>query len=369
MKCKFLGLVAIMAAICLICSCGNGSGDSENTAPKTVALSFAVNTENGALRTITVDFEGIDVDTYEYKATALFTSEFGTPQGDTGDAWVEFDPDEAAGEFAQGKWQFEVRCLQDDVVVYQTAEAVETYINASITTVEVTVVRQFAEGDGTLIIDDVTAPEYSEWEAAEAGKCDYLVITGGPNEITIYSSGTTDYRSTFADEGIDVAAGIYTMTFTVYDKDDNAVGAATKVVEIGVGLETTVSGALDSGVWVSESIAIVEKTIELEVTDPTEAVECEQGDEIPFTFTGTIKVGDNAVEDEDITYTLYYNGSSVDVGSEVSGTAVTFGWDTADVAPGYYYVRIVASYSNAETGETLTTDGETTILVTVKPAE
>ena len=363
MKCKFLGLVAIMAAICLICSCGNGSSDSEGAAQKTVPISFAVSTENGALRTLAVDFDGINVDKYQYKATPLFSSEFGDPQG-VQTTWKDFTYDTTAGkgsvgELAQGKWQFEVQCLQnvegaDPVVVYATAAAVETYINASTTTVEVTVVRQSVTGTGTLIIDDVTAPAYSEWVE---GDCDYLVISGDFGDaITIYSSGTgDDNRSTFADEGKEVAAGIYTMTFTVYDKDDNKVGAATKVVEIGVGVETTVSGALDAGTWVEGFLSVVVKTIELEITAPTDdVVECAQGDKVEFAFTGTITptpVTEEGEEEEEITYTLYYSESSQDAGTGASGEDVTFEWDTAAVAPGYYEVHIVASATG------VTTDG------------
>ena len=383
MKFKFLGLVAILAAICLICSCGNGSGDSENAAPKTVALSFAVNAEGGALKTIAVEFDGIDVDTYQYKATALFENEFGTPQGDTDGAFVDFVDSETgeAGMFAQGKWEFEVRCLQDEVVVYQTAEPVEAYVNASTTTIEVTVVRQFEEGDGTLIIDAITAPAYSEWEAAEEGMSDYLVISGDfGDDITIYSSGTTNsgttdapnYRSTFENEGIEVAAGIYTMTFTVYDKGGHEVGSATRVVEIGVDLETTVSGALDSGKWLTETFKVTEKHIELVITatDPaatsdSEAISVNVNDTVEFVCTGTIKEGDTAVTDEEITYNLYVNGTKRFTTTNDSGTEVTLEWDTTDVDPGYYEVHIVA------TGVNLTTDGgdEAVVLVTVNPAE
>ncbi len=82
MKFKFLGLVAILAAVCLICSCGGGSSDSDN-GQKTVALSLAVNTADGALRSITVVNPEVTGLTYQYRATALFESEFGLPQGDT----------------------------------------------------------------------------------------------------------------------------------------------------------------------------------------------------------------------------------------------------------------------------------------------
>ena len=374
MKFKFLGLVAILAAICLICSCGNGSSDSENAAPKTVALSFAVNADNGdALRALSVTNPEITVAKYQYKATAKFSSEFGTPQGDTAGAFVDFVNSETgeAGIFAQGKWEFEVQGLDaSGAVVCATAEKLVTYVNASTTKIEVVVVRQFASGTGTLIINGVTAPTYSYDASSRPVKVDKLVITGGPADYTIDAAVDTDgVKSTFTKTFERITAGIYTMTFTVQDSAGNAVGSALKIVEIVNGQTTTVTGSIDSGKWLTETLKVAEKTIELVITAPTEAQSVTAGGTVTFTCKGTIKAGDTPVTDRQITYNLYVGGSVKVTGSGVSGAATSLEWDTTDVAPGYYYAVIEASYSNEPLGENLKTDGGKTILVIVNPAE
>lgn len=369
MKFKFLGLVAILAAICLICSCGNGSSDSDNAAPKTVALSFVVNTDDGALRALSVENPEITVAKYQYKATAKFTSEFGK-QGDTAGEFVDFADSETgeAGIFAQGKWEFEIQGLDaDGAVVCATAEPLVTYVNASTTTIEVFVVRQFTSGTGTLIISGVTAPTYS-YDASDetAVKCDKLVITGGPAEYTIDATTDADgVLSTFTKTFEGVAAGIHTMTFTVQDSEGNPVGSTVKIVEIVNGKTTTVTGNIDSQKWMTETFSVAFKTITLEVTAPDPA-SCKKGGEVTFTFKGYISEGSTATT-ENVTY-YFSDGKSAPVEIETyAGSETdehTYVW-TVDVDPGYYYPCIIASDSTGN----LKTEGATAIKFTVNPEE
>lgn len=383
MKFRFLGLVAILAAICLICSCGNGSGDSENAAPKTVAVSFAVMADNGgALRALTVNNPDIpEADVYQYKAKALFSSEFGK-EGDTAGQWKDFVNSEngEAGIFAQGKWEFEIQGFKvvgegenaSRILVCQTNTPLVTYVNASVGTaenpIEVFVVRVMDNtGKGTLTINEVTAPTYSYDDSdATAIKCDKLEITGGPETYTINATFEDDDEdkvvSTFTNTFTEVPTGIYLMTFTVKDSAGKAVGATTKVVVIVDGEETTVTGNIDSGKWVTESFEIGYKKIELSVTDPTAAVECAQdGNGVKFTFKGTIIEGSEATT-EDITYTLYVNDSpAADPVTSASGTEATFTWVTTDVDPGYYYASIVAADKATGTLKTQCADIKVTV--------
>ncbi len=382
MKFRFLGLVAILAAICLICSCGNGSGDSENAAPKTVALSFVVNTDDGALRALAVTNPAITVVKYQYKATAKFSTEFGTPQGDTGGAFVDFASSTAtggeAGMFAQGKWEFEIQGLDAETngaVVCKTAAPLVTYVNASTTSIDVFVVRQFASGTGTLIINGVTAPTYSQFVAAAdatettpavEAKCDKLEITGGPATYTIDATTDADGKlSTFTKTFTEVAAGIYTMTFTVKDSAGNAVGSTVKIVEIVNGKETTVTGNIDSGKWLTESFKVAEKTITLAVSASATDIAKAEGAKITFTFTGSIKEGDT-VTDEKVKY-FFSDGNTVTpiTIAENATAPYTYDWVIGTtVAEGYYYPCIIAS----DEGETLKTEGATAIKVTVHEA-
>ena len=368
MKFKFLGLVAILAAICLICSCGNGSSDSENAAPKTVALSFAVNADNGdALRALSVTNPEITVAKYQYKATAKFENEFGTPQGDTAGAFVDFASSTAtggeAGIFAQGKWEFEIQGLDaSGAVVCATAEKLVTYVNASTTTIEVFVVRQFASGTGTLIINGVTAPTYSYDNSDDtAVKADKLVITGGPADYTIDAAvDTNGVKSTFTKTFEGITAGIYTMTFTVQDSDGTAVGSTVKIVEIVNGQTTTVTGNIDSGKWLTESFTVAEKTITLAVTDISGVITTGP---VTLTFKGYISEGTN-VTDEAVTYYFSDGVNAPELIDTWAGSETaehTYSWIISRVDNGYYYPCIIASDSTKK----LQTQGETALKVTI----
>ena len=398
MKFKHFGLVAMMVAICLICSCGGGSGSDSESAQKAVALSFAVNTDGAALRSITVVNPTVDGLTYQYKATALFANEFapqqGKPQGDTNTHWADFASINSntgvgsVGDFAQGRWEFEVRVIKKAnnyseadtstfTLMYQTSAAFQTYINATTTAapIEVTVVRQIdAAGNakGTLIVNGVTAPS--------ASGADKLVITYGAigqnqtSLATINSAAVNNGLSTFTNNNIPVTPGIYVMTFTVKDSSDNAVGASTKTVEIVKGLETTISGSIDAGKWVTTNFT-VKGIKEITCTASVTATTFVKGvnNTITITFTGYISENGEATTDNVKYYFCDGFNAPVLINTYAGSTSTehTYDWviyddsdpqNIVDVDSGYYYPCIIAS----DAAGTLITNDTNSLKVTIQ---
>ena len=405
MKSRFYIIASILAVICLICSCGGGSG-SDGEAQKVGALSFSVVTD-GPEKVLSITNPDITTAAvYQYKAIPNFASEFGiidtdnnnNPQG-TQRTWKDLTMNTARTEstdilyFAQGNWSFEVRVIikgtnystndKDFTLLYQTAAAKTQYINAGSETdsnnvthpnnvVEVTLVRQIDNGaNGTLKVNGVTAPAASD--------ADDLVITYGRigasmTQLAVIDSATVTAGglSTFTNNSISVAPGIYVMTFTVKDKYGNEVGATTKTVEIVKNVETPVTGSIDAGKWIATSFAVKGvKTITC--TAIINGNTFDHGDTIAIKFTGCISDGGNATT-EDVKY-YFSDGmhAPVLIGTYAGGdTEHTYNWVTyddsdasniIDVARGYWYPCIIASDS---TGNLITNNVTSDTVVPLK---
>ncbi len=361
MKSKFYILASVLVVLCMLCSCGGGGG-SDGEAQKAVAITFAVDTDEAASRVISVYNPDITQGAiYQYKATANFSNEFGTPQG-TQTTWKDLTIDFTDGVkstdtlyFAQGSWTFHVRViLRNDTtynattgtpctLLYQTESAgVTQYINASKTTVVAPVTRQIDDGaDGILFVNGINAPDTSG--------ADKLVITyvslSNPSDSgtvdTITNPTIANGRSTFTKNGIPVAPGIYSMTFTLKDSSDNEVGASTKTVEIIKDITTPVTGAMDAGKWVAAGFEIKGiKTIEATLT--TSTVSVAQGTPVVFAITGVIK--DNGVPTnpaEPVTF-YFYPGNGL-AGGTITLNNGKYSWDTTNVPVGYYTVSLIAT--------------------------
>ncbi len=375
MKFKMYMLVSMLAVLCLICSCANGGG-SEGDAQKTVTLTLAVNTDGAASNVITVGNPNITGLTYQYKANALFESEFGTPQG-TKTSWTDFTVTNgtgSVGDFAQGRWEFEVRVIKKGnnyaenntatyTLMYQTAEAYPTYLNAAIAAnpIEITVVRQIDKANnakGTLSIASITAPTASE--------SDKLVVTYGPvggaqsGTTTIVAtsrSGADPYTTTFTSD-YPMDPGLYWVTFTYNDGSAN-VGATTKYVEIIKNLPTTVSGALDANKWLATSLTIKGvKTITCEAS--TTAEEFIKGANVAISIDADIKEN-NVSTGEAIKY-YFCDGNSAPVDITANVDEGVYSWNTTNVAKGNYYINIIASDATGK----LATGAETPLKITIK---
>lgn len=386
MKSKFYIIASILAVICLICSCGGGGGSADGEAQKVGALSFSVVTDGPEMVLSITNPNIMSGATYQYKATPNFNNEFGTPQGQTD--WADLTLDTESGNykgsdvyFAQGSWSFEVRVIikgstyasatsTDFTLLYKTAAAVTQYINAGSETdsnnvthnnnvVEVTVVRQIDNGaNGTLNVNGVTAPAASD--------ADDLVITYGRIGATmaqlavIDSATVANGLSTFTNNSISVAPGIYVMTFTVKDKYGNEVGATTKTVEIVKNVTTPVTGSIDAGKWVATSFTVKGvKTITCSAS--ITATSFDQGDTITITFSGYISDGGTETA-ENITY-YFCDGMNapVSIGSHAGSSeqTYTYNWVTTSVARGYWYPCIIAADS---TGNLITNNTDPTPL-------
>ncbi|MBR5916137.1 MAG: hypothetical protein IKZ57_06795 [Spirochaetia bacterium] len=389
MKSKFYIIASILAVICLICSCGGGGGSADGEAQKVGALSFSVVTD-GPEKVLSITNPDITTAAvYQYTATPSFNTEFGTtPQG-TQTTWKDLTMNTARTSstdtlyFAQGNWSFEVRVIikgtnydtdaTDFTLLYKTAAPVTQYINAGSETdsttnvtkynnvVEVTVVRQIdATGNatGTLNVNGVTAPAASD--------ADDLVITYGrigadmTQLASIDSATVANGLSTFTNNSISVAPGIYVMKFTVKDKYGNEVGATTKTVEIVKNVTTPVTGSIDAGKWVATSFTVKGvKTITCSAS--ITATSFDQGDTITITFSGYISDGGTETA-ENITY-YFCDGMNapVSIGSHAGSSeqTYTYNWVTTSVARGYWYPCIIAADS---TGNLITNNTDPTPL-------
>lgn len=357
MKSKLYIIASILAVLCLICSCANGGSGSEEDTQKTVAVSFAVDGLDTPAKVITVrnpDVMGQAV--YQYKASANFTSEFGTPQG-TQTTWKDltmsgFNSTDTDLYFAQGSWTFQVRVILKGqnynaetgtpcTLLYQTAqEGVTQYINASSKTVSANVTKQIDNSaNGTLFVNGISTPDTSG--------ADKLVVSYGPIGgaqsvlATITDPEISAGRSTFTKNGITVAPGIYAMTFTLKDSSDNEVGASTKTVEILKEQTTPVTGAMDAGKWVAAGFAIKGiKTIE--ATLETDDVSVTKGTPVVFDITGTIKESGVATNPAEAVTFYFYPGNGL-AGSSITLKNGQYSWATTDVPRGNYTVSLIAT--------------------------
>lgn len=297
MKIKHFGLIAIMAAICLICSCCGGSGSSSSDGDGVVKVSFGIDNAEGTFRSASITNPDITSATaglvYEYNAHAEFnTPDFGTPKGDTGTSWVVFNPyisSENKGTsvtFAQGKWTIQVRVKKNNVVIYQTAKAPTDegyindttkrgktqYINSTTSIVEIKVEKEFS-GTGKITIKDLYAPDTSG--------SDKLVVTYGLMGSAATTGTTVNFSAAdYAEDGAgdwvgynkynaeipDVAAGAYWVT-VAYNNGSALVGASTFAAEVIAGEGPTIGGSIQNGIWASSNIKVVGvKKIEATVT-------------------------------------------------------------------------------------------------------
>ena len=387
MKSRFYIIASILAVICLICSCGGGGGSADGEAQKVGALSFSVVTDGPEMVLSITNPNIMSGATYQYKATPNFNNEFGTPQGQTD--WADLTLDTDTGNykgsdvyFAQGNWSFEVRIIikgstyasaasTDFTLLYKTAAAVTQYINAGDSThtnnvVEVAVVRQIDNGaNGTLKVNGVTAPAASD--------ADDLVITYGRigasmTELAVIDSATVTAGglSTFTNNSISVAPGIYVMTFTVKDRYGNEVGATTKTVEIVKNVETPVTGSIDAGKWIATSFAVKGvKTITCSASVSATTFTKPSATSITITFSGYISDSGNET-DEDVKY-YFCDGmhapALIDTYEGSSTTEHTYSWNITDVARGYWYPCIIASDS---TGNLITSDTAVSTAIPLK---
>ena len=341
MKFKHFGLVAMMVAICLICSCGGGSGSDSDNAQKVVALSFAVDTDDAQRSISSTSTDLLSTAKYQYKATANWTSEYGTPQG-TKTEWTDFTVNASKvgniGYFAVGSWTFHVRVLDSSktITLYETTQnGVVEYVNTTITennpiSIPVSKVN---EGKGTINFGDYLANGTYTLSAPACGDDEELIVTYGPvgeaaigNPLSLTKLTTVNGFTGFKGQITNVNAGVYWVTITRNDGTAD-VGSSTTMVEIYSGKTETVKGTVQAGKWVETFIKIAGiKTIAGNISTNTNCVQ--KGTPVVFDISGAIS--EYGVETNDtVIYEFYVNGVKTTVVPDNQGQ---YSWATNNVA-------------------------------------
>ena len=369
MKSKLYIIASILAVLCLICSCGGGSGSDSENAQKTVAVSFAVNTDAASRAISATSTDLLSTAKYQYKAIANWTSEFGTPQG-TKTEWTDFTVNASKvgsiGYFAVGSWTFHVRVMDAEkaITLYETAQAgVTAYVNSAVTVnnpIEVAVTKK-TDGKGTINFGDYADDGTYTLSAPACGASEKLVVTygevgsdaiGSPLELSkgATAAGFTAFKGQIAN----VNAGVYWVTITRNDGTSN-VGSSTTMVEIYSGKTETVEGTVQAGVWVESFLAIKGiKTIEGTISADKNYVV--KNTSVVFTITGTVKENGLATADS-VTYYFCVNGTR----TPITLTEGKYTWDTSSVDYGDYEISLIVSDANG----TISASAPTHILVTV----
>ncbi len=372
MKNKLCIFASVLVVLCMLCSCGGSGGSDESDAQKTVAISFAVDSNDGALRTATVTNPDLTTGlTYQYKATAKWNStEFGKPKGDTNGSFVTFLPKTNVANsgtsitFAQGKWDIEVQVLKGDVVVYKSDDAADPiYINASTGTIEVTVEKTYGTtAKGTITIKDFYAPDTSG--------ADKLVVSYGALGSTTVTDSVDFAAGTYAAAGTgtwagynkynasiaNVPAGAYWVTVAYYNGTNLVGGSTVNADIIATGLGSEISGSIQNGVWTSSLIQVKGvKTISAPVTYTTTATDNSlvlsktAGEKVNITCTATITdVNTGEVDAGTKNYTLCVNSA------KTLNTTGIFEFKAADYAEGTYSIYIIAADSTNKISITAT---------------
>ena len=385
MKNKLYIIASIFAVLCLICSCGGGSGSDASGDDGPVKVSFGVDTADGSLRTASVTNPDVTTNlTYEYKATPKWTSsEFGTLKGYTNDQFVTFNPvgttNASSIYFAQGQWDIEVQVKKGDVIIYKTKNYGSTtdvknykttYINktSASTPIEIEVEKYYDSSlTGKITIKDLYAPDTSGADklVVEYGKLDG---TGSTTTVEFLASekaaagtGTWVNYNKYNAEIDSVPAGAYWVTVGYYN-GTNLVGASSVNADIiAADLGAEITGSIQNGVWASSNIKVAGvNKIEAEVTVTgfttlTEVISMSKtgAGSLPKTLTinCTATITDvitNAVVSGTKNYTLCVNA---DKDSNTSG-AFTFNAATYD--PGTYSIYIIAADSTNKISTTAT---------------
>ncbi len=302
MKKIFLSFIIIYILAFMACDTGNSSGSSDGA-----VVSLSIESSDGRITqkivsVINPSLEGVE---FQYKASPVWQgADFTAIQG-TQTNWTTFTQNTSLGPFAQGLWEFSVRVRSaNGATIYQGAT--ESYINAGVNSVSVSVFKQQVEGEeGTLNIE-ITSPTVSD--------NDQLVIEYGPIDnmnsgTTIVvtektSSGTAENRiSTFTKTITPIASGTYWIKLA-YNNGVNDVGGAIAFVDIVKDETSEVTGTIEAGEWQTCTIISTGiKSFGIIVRAAGNATQVVSGQDLVFTCT---KADENF---EDIlSYSWYVDG-------------------------------------------------------------
>ncbi len=337
----------------MLFACAGGSGSDSKNESAPVKVSFAVETEND-LNIVSVNNPGTTY-TYWYAAVPMWegvdftiiqgaTTAYGQEPADN--EYVQINDYEAGkniGLFAQGKWTFYARVKNGNNIVYEGNTT--DYISVSHKNISVDVDLVAANGNATVSLD-VETPNTADGCTVTVS---YSGQASGSFEISknvqAATHGANWSRFTSSKS---LAAGSYLFTLTSTDGTGN-VGGATLAFDIIPGVNRTISGTMENGVYQATLFTINIPSLSIELAADNDATSVVAGNNLVYTCTAT-KVNTTG----DIAYQWYVGDAAVN-----GQTASTFTFNKAEA--GNYYVTCKA-YINGKLS------GSATLPVRVTPA-
>ena len=284
MKTKFLLFLSILAVFMLF-ACTNG-GVNESNENGIVKISFAVEPEDADAKIINVGNPDLLSDlTYQYKAIANFKLADGSaPVGDTGNVWTDLKKELS---FAVGSWTFDVRAVQNDVIVYETEAPVKAVISVDSAKTITFNVKKKIEGTGNININiSVNNPiVINEGDLV----VELVEIISGESyrweEVAGYfnwNNGKFCFNSSLKD----IASGFYKINFVYLDYIEKYKYPLNQPVEVFNGKDTNIKGEIDLGSPNAIFFVTDEQSASLECELNLEKRIFSASEEIPFAIEG-----------------------------------------------------------------------------------
>ena len=332
---KVLSVLTVLVVVSMLFACANGGGSDSDNSP--VKVSFNVETPHEDIAKIAAVDSPASF-TYWYKAVPQWTGvDFTAIQGSTNNAFVQIDSYAAKkdiGLFAQGSWKFWAQVKVNGVVLYESAaDPAVTYINSTDLvggkkeiTLDVTRTAGQGSADVTIAIE---APDTGATPTLTAGYSGQAV-----GNVTITKVAATEHTgggwSRYTGSATGLASGSYLFTLTTTD-GTNPVGGAVLAFDVLPGVNRTITGTIENGVWQTTLITINVPTFTMNVTAAGGATSVAKSTNLVYTCTASsTNITGN------IAYQWYVGNTPV----AQNGTSSTFTFNQAN--PGYYYVTCKA---------------------------
>lgn len=339
----FTALAALTVLMLLAVSC-NQEAESGMSDFSTVLIKPVITDSK------TLSSSGILPTRYTYTATQNFSSE--GISSDLGGTSAEKDLTKGSGDvystadrFAQGKWTFTVKGYvevsenpEEDVFVYQGTA--EVYLTQREHTVYVPMTAQFSSNStvkGNVTID-VSSIRLSD---TDCGSFEVKILTPAGVELTNFArtvTATADpsdaVNNVTGTDTLQLPEGQYIMTIK-YVVGTDFLGPAQVAIKVKNGIETAVTGKVESGAFTTPSVNVRYLGGNLAISNSADS-----NDDYTFTFTPSgVTTG--------LTYRWYVNGA-VQTTSNSTPHEFKFG---SGIAAGVYYVTCVVSTGSGTSGD------------------
>lgn len=348
MKGKVFAFFSALIVVCMLFSCGGGSGSDSDSAQKAVAVGFDLNIVGDISKTISAtdpDYRNIQ---FWYRAIPQWTSHDGIEiQGDTrnnrgkdANNFVQLDsntftyanPTGTVGYFAQGQWAFDIEVRKPlnaggSAVLWKTAASVTKYINAE-GNIDFTVVKNIDSSKNGTITFDITAPKTANTDSFEV----YYKLLGADGDGTKITSGLTKGGADDASEATltgsaQLPAGNYAITVKYFSNTGVFVGGSSVAAEVIPDGDITISGSIENNKWQQTSFTIkgmykLTATVTAGNITSKDTVSVANTGTVNFTCTPTITELNGAAVTPAPTYSYEWRLNGAKVGSN----AATYDW-------------------------------------------